>query len=52
MTLNRAEPDEFAVAPLASGDPIVTNVEALVGGLQEALPSGGPWKPLAVAHAA
>ena len=45
-----AKPDAFAVAPFASGDPIVSCMDSSSGEAQEADASGGPWMRFGEVH--
>ena len=51
MTPYFNEPDEFAAAPLASGEPIVREPELCTGGLQDGNARGGPCWRLGDPHA-
>ena len=48
--LNRANPAEFAAAPLTSGVPTVMCVDVCNGGLHEPKPSGGPCVRFGAVH--
>ena len=51
LTPSLMKPTEFAPAPFASGEPMVSDVDDWTGGLHDGNASGGPCVRFGAAHA-